>query len=86
MILPETVSRELMARANIDICKVEQGVDPVRLVEHRNDSFESGYAVHRWLNLTAQRKIVAITLRELELFDEHLGRPSRPMKKSLTRW
>ena len=73
LILRETVSRELMAKAEIDTSKVEQGVDTAWLVEHRNDSFEPSYAVQHWLNLTAQRKTVAITLRELEPFDKRLG-------------
>lgn len=73
LILRETVSRDLMTAAQIDTRKVEQGVDTAWLVERRNDEFVPSYAVQHWLDVTARRKTVAITLRDLEPFDKRLG-------------
>lgn len=82
LILRETVSRDLMEKAQISTQKVEQGVDTAWLVDHRDDSFTPGYAVQHWLNLTAQRKTVAITLRELEPFDKRLGTTQQAYEKA----
>ncbi|EGW5166632.1 colanic acid biosynthesis pyruvyl transferase WcaK, partial [Salmonella enterica] len=73
LILRETVSRDLMTAAQIDTRKVEQGVDTAWLVERRHDEFVASYAVQHWLDVTARRKTVAITLRDLEPFDKRLG-------------
>ncbi|MCR6039298.1 colanic acid biosynthesis pyruvyl transferase WcaK, partial [Salmonella enterica subsp. enterica] len=73
LILRETVSRDMMTAAQIDTRKVEQGVDTAWLVERRHDEFVASYAVQHWLDVTARRKTVAITLRDLEPFDKRLG-------------
>ncbi|CHN54471.1 colanic acid biosynthesis protein [Salmonella enterica subsp. enterica serovar Typhi] len=62
-----------MTAAQIDTRKVEQGVDTAWLVERRHDEFVASYAVQHWLDVTARRKTVAITLRDLEPFDKRLG-------------
>ncbi|EIU6605109.1 TPA: colanic acid biosynthesis pyruvyl transferase WcaK [Salmonella enterica subsp. enterica serovar Gallinarum] len=73
LILRETVSRDMMTAAQIDTRKVEQGVDTAWLIERRHDEFVASYAVQHWLDVTARRKTVAITLRDLEPFDKRLG-------------
>ncbi len=50
LILRESVSRELMEKAQIASQKVEMGVDTAWLVEQRNDTFVPGYAVQHWLD------------------------------------
>lgn len=82
LILRETVSRDLMTDAQIDTSKVEQGVDTAWLVDHRTDSFIPGYAVEHWLNITSQRKTIAITLRDLEPFDKRLGTTQEAYEKA----
>ena len=82
LILRESVSRELMEKAQIASQKVEMGVDTAWLVEQRNDTFVPGYAVQHWLDLTARRKTVAVTLRELEPFDKRLGTTQEAYEKA----
>lgn len=48
-------------------------MDTARLVERRHDEFVASYAVQHWLDVTARRKTVAITLRDLEPFDKRTG-------------
>lgn len=71
-----------MTAAQIDTRKVEQGgYRP--LVERRHDEFVASYAVQHWLDVTARRKTVAITLRDLEPFDRRPAPLSRPMSRHL---
>lgn len=56
-------------------------MDTAWLVEHRNDSFEPSYG-YALATLTAQRKTVAITLRELEPFDKRLGTTQQAYEKA----
>lgn len=82
LILRESVSRELMEKAQIASQKVEMGVDTAWLVEQRNDTFVPGYAVQHWLDLTARRKTIAVTMRELEPFDKRLGTTQEAYEKA----
>ncbi|WP_252220280.1 polysaccharide pyruvyl transferase family protein, partial [Clostridium sp. CMCC3678] len=65
LILRESVSFDLMKRSNITTAKVEHGVDTAWLVDHHTEDFTASYAVQHWLDVAAQQKTVAITLREL---------------------
>ncbi len=85
LILRETVSRDLMTAAQIDTRKVEQGVDTARLVERRHDEFVASYAVQHWLDVTARRKTVAITLRDLEPFDKRPGTTQQAYEQAFAR-
>ncbi len=58
-------------------------MDTARLVERRHDEFVASYAVQHWLDVTARRKTVAITLRDLEPFDKRTAPLSRPMSRHL---
>ncbi len=58
-------------------------MDTAWLVERRHDEFVASYAVQHWLDVTARRKTVAITLRDLEPFDKRLAPLSRPMSRHL---
>lgn len=73
LILRESVSLDLMKRSNITTAKVEHGVDTAWLVDHHTEDFTASYAVQHWLDVAAQQKTVAITLRELAPFDKRLG-------------
>jgi colanic acid/amylovoran biosynthesis protein len=73
LILRESVSLNMMKRSDIDTSKVEQGVDTAWLVDHHEADFVASYAVDHWLQVIAQKKTVAVTLRELAPFDKRLG-------------
>lgn len=77
LILRESVSLDLMKRSNITTAKVEHGVDTAWLVDHHTEDFTASYAVQHWLDVAAQQKTVAITLRELAPFDKRLGTTMR---------
>lgn len=86
LILRESVSLELMKRSNITTAKVEHGVDTAWLVDHHTEDFTASYAVQHWLDVAAQQKTVAITLRELSPFDNVSAPLSKRMKKLLPEW
>ncbi|KNC94560.1 colanic acid biosynthesis pyruvyl transferase WcaK [Trabulsiella odontotermitis] len=73
LILRESVSLNMMKRSDIDTSRVEQGVDTAWLVDHHEADFVASYAVQHWLQVIAQKKTVAVTLRELAPFDKRLG-------------
>jgi colanic acid biosynthesis pyruvyl transferase WcaK len=80
--LRESVSLDLMKRSDIDIRKVEKGVDTAWLVDHHSDTFVASYAVQHWLDMAKQQKTVAITLRELAPFDKRLGTTQEAYEKA----
>ncbi|EFL4497070.1 colanic acid biosynthesis pyruvyl transferase WcaK [Escherichia fergusonii] len=82
LILRESVSLDLMKRSNITTAKVEHGVDTAWLVDHHTEDFTASYAVQHWLNVAAQQKTVAITLRELAPFDKRLGTTQQAYEKA----
>lgn len=82
LILRESVSLELMKRSNITTAKVEHGVDTAWLVDHHTEDFTASYAVQHWLDVAAQQKTVAITLRELAPFDKRLGTTQQAYEKA----
>lgn len=82
LILRESVSLELMKRSNITTAKVEDGVDTAWLVDHHTEDFTASYAVQHWLDVAAQQKTVAITLRELAPFDKRLGTTQQAYEKA----
>ncbi|MCW7199209.1 colanic acid biosynthesis pyruvyl transferase WcaK [Escherichia coli] len=82
LILRESVSLELMKRSNITTSKVEHGVDTAWLVDHHTEDFTASYAVQHWLDVAAQQKTVAITLRELAPFDKRLGTTQQAYEKA----
>ena len=61
--------------------KVEHGVDTAWLVDHHTEDFTASYAVQHWLDVAAQQKTVAITLRELAPFDKRLGTTQQAYEK-----
>ena len=82
LILRESVSLDLMKRSNITTAKVEHGVDTAWLVDHHTEDFTASYAVQHWLDVAAQQKAVAITLRELAPFDKRLGTTQQAYEKA----
>ncbi len=82
LILRESVSLDLMKRSNITTAKVEHGVDTAWLVDHHTEDFTASYAVQHWLDVAAQQKTVAITLRELAPFDKRLGTTQQAYEKA----
>ncbi len=86
LILRESVSLDLMKRSNITTAKVEHGVDTAWLVDHHTEDFTASYAVQHWLDVAAQQKAVAITLRELAPFDKRLGTTQQAYEKPLPGW
>lgn len=82
LILRESVSLDLMKRSNITTAKVEHGVDTAWLVDHHTEDFTASYAVQHWLDVAAQQKTVAITLRELAPFDKRLGTTQQVYEKA----
>ncbi len=82
LILRESVSLDLMKRSNITTAKVEHGVDTAWLVHHHTEDFTASYAVQHWLDVAAQQKTVAITLRELAPFDKRLGTTQQAYEKA----
>lgn len=86
LILRESVSLDLMKRSNITTAKVEHGVDTAWLVDHHTEDFTASYAVQHWLDVAAQQKTVAITLRELAPFDKRLGTTQQAYEKPLPGW
>ncbi|EGI45734.1 colanic acid biosynthesis protein WcaK [Escherichia coli H591] len=82
LILRESVSLDLMKRSNITTAKVEHGVDTAWLVDHHTEEFTASYAVQHWLDVAAQQKTVAITLRELAPFDKRLGTTQQAYEKA----
>ncbi|KFB98270.1 colanic acid biosysnthesis protein [Trabulsiella guamensis ATCC 49490] len=82
LILRESVSLNMMKRSDIDTSKVEQGVDTAWLVDHHESDFIASYAVQHWLQVIAQKKTVAVTLRELAPFDKRLGTTQQAYEKA----
>ncbi|MFW0765451.1 colanic acid biosynthesis pyruvyl transferase WcaK [Trabulsiella odontotermitis] len=82
LILRESVSLNMMKRSDIDTAKVEQGVDTAWLVDHHEGDFVASYAVQHWLQVIAQKKTVAVTLRELAPFDKRLGTTQEAYEKA----
>ncbi len=52
-------------------------------VDHHTEDFTASDAVQNWLDVAAQQKTVAITLREAAPFDKRLAPLSKRMKKPL---
>ena len=71
-----------MKCSNITTAKVEHGVDTAWLVDHHIEDFTASYAVQHWLDVAAQQKTVAITLRELAPFDKRLGTTQQAYEKA----
>lgn len=82
LILRESVSLEMMRDAQIDVSRVEHGVDTAWLVALREGEFIASYAVNYWLTIAAREKTVAVTLRELAPFDKRLGTTQRTYEQA----
>ncbi|SRP74804.1 colanic acid biosynthesis pyruvyl transferase WcaK [Shigella flexneri] len=54
---------------------------PLFMIGHTED-FTASYAVQHWLDVAAQQKTVAITLRELAPFDKRLGTTQQAYEKA----